>query len=71
VSRRAASITQADVSRCGRAAKQLGPEWYIEVDASTGVIRVMQSASAAGGLSPQSTDRSRGVPVAEVKDWRL
>jgi hypothetical protein len=71
VSRRAAAVTQADISRCGRAAKQLGPEWYIEVDAATGTIRMKQSASAPGGLSPQSTERSCSVPVAEVKDWRL
>jgi hypothetical protein len=71
MSRRAASITQADVSRCGRAAKQLGPEWYIEVNAATGITRVMQSVGTAGEFSPQSTERSCSVPVAEVKDWRL
>jgi hypothetical protein len=71
MSRRAAAFTQADAFRAASAAKRLGPEWYIEVNAATGIIRVMQSVGAAGGLSPQSTERSCSVPVAEVKDWRL
>jgi hypothetical protein len=42
MSRRPAIITQADVARACRAARQLGPEWFIEIEAVTGTIRVMQ-----------------------------
>jgi hypothetical protein len=31
MSRRAASITQADVSRACRAARAMGPEWFVEI----------------------------------------
>jgi hypothetical protein len=68
MSRRPASITQADVSRCGRAAKQLGPEWYIEVDASTGIIRVMQSPSPSDRPSP---GREPQAALAPEHNWRL
>jgi hypothetical protein len=68
MSRRPAAVTQADVSRCGRAAKQLGREWYIEIDAATGTIRVMRSPSLADRPSP---GREPQAGLAPDKDWRL
>jgi hypothetical protein len=44
MSRRAAIITQADVARACRAAQQLGPQWFVEVQASNGTIRLMQAS---------------------------
>ena len=41
MTRRAALITQADVARAARAARQLGPEWRVEIEG--GVIRLIQS----------------------------
>ena len=44
MTRRPALITQADVARACRAAKALGSEWFVEIKAGTGTIRVMQAA---------------------------
>jgi hypothetical protein len=43
MTRRPAIITQADVARACRAAKALGCQWYVEIEAGTGTIRVMQT----------------------------
>ncbi len=43
MTRRRAAITQADVGRAARAARALGPEWYVEIETGTGTIRVMQA----------------------------
>jgi hypothetical protein len=40
MSRRAASITQADVARVARVARDLGPPWRVEIDGAT--IRLTQ-----------------------------
>jgi class 3 adenylate cyclase len=41
MSRRPATIVQADIARAGRAAKQLGPEWIVEIEG--GVIRLVRA----------------------------
>jgi hypothetical protein len=41
MTRRPALVTQADVARAGRAAKQLGPEWRVEIEGA--IIRLVQS----------------------------
>jgi len=41
MSRRAASITQADVARVARVARDLGPPWRVEIEGST--IRLTQN----------------------------
>jgi hypothetical protein len=73
MTRRPALVTQADVARACRAAKALGSEWFVEIEARTGTIRVMQAPSdphfargldKSGGCSPP-------VPVAPQRDWRL
>jgi hypothetical protein len=50
MSRRPALITPADVARCCRAAKALGPEWFVEVQGS--IIRVAQAPSTSDRPSP-------------------
>jgi hypothetical protein len=65
MSRTAAKITQADVARALRAAQSAGPTWQVEI-LHDGTIRLTQCQP-----SPQSTDGSRPVPVAEERDWRL
>ena len=50
MSRRRALVTQADVARAARAARQLGPEWVVEIDGA--VIRLVQSP-ARDRLPPQ------------------
>lgn len=59
--RRAAMVTQADVARVARVARELGPDWRVEVEGS--VIRLVR-----GELSPQSPERAPDVPVEPVKE---
>jgi hypothetical protein len=74
MSRRAATIVQSDIARAGRAAKQLGPEWLVEIEG--GVIRLVRGGPpamrAALSRTEDATDRrSPPVHVARQKDWRL
>ena len=74
MSRRAAMIVQSDIARAGRAAKQLGPEWLVEIEG--GVIRLVRGEPPAIRAALPRTDdapdgRSPPVPVAGQKDWRL
>jgi hypothetical protein len=59
MSRRPAIITLADVARACRAAKQLGPEWFIEIEAGTGTIRVMQIPPPHDRLPPERDPESQ------------
>jgi hypothetical protein len=43
MTRRPATFVQADIARAARAAKQLGPEWRVEIEG--GIIRLIQSPS--------------------------
>jgi len=58
MSRRHAHFVQADIARACRAAKQLGAEWYVEIQPG-GVIRVAQAP----------TDRP--VPAGREPDIRF
>ena len=62
MSRRAAHFVQADVARALRAAKQAGPEWFIEI-LPGGTIRVAQS------LPQDRRDQQAGL--AREHNWRL
>jgi hypothetical protein len=74
MSRRPALVTQADVARACRAAKALGPQWFIEIEAGTGTIRVMQAQSdrpspvarpgAWAGMVHRNRSRDRDYPRA-------
>ena len=64
MSRRAAMVTQADVARVARVARDLGPEWRVEIEGS--VIRLVR-----GEFSPQSPERAPDVPVALLREPRL
>jgi hypothetical protein len=64
MSRRPALVTQADVSRACRAAKALGPQWFIEIEAGTGTIRVMQAPSDRPSPAPQESHCARGLDIA-------
>jgi hypothetical protein len=50
VSRRRAGFVQADLARAARAAKQLGPEWRVEIEGP--VIRLVQSPPAERPSTP-------------------
>ena len=41
MSRRPAKVTQADIARALRAARQVGPNWFVEI-APDGTIRILQ-----------------------------
>jgi hypothetical protein len=74
MSRRAATIVQSDIARAGRAAKQLGPEWLVEIEG--GVIRLVRGEMPAMRAALSRTEgapdgRSPSVPVAPKRDWRL
>lgn len=58
--RRSASITQADVARVARVAKELGPEWRVEIDGST--IRLIQ------GEAPPTQPIGQGGPIARKRE---
>jgi hypothetical protein len=66
VSRRPALITQADVSRACRAARAMGPEWFVEIHGS--IIRVAQATSLADRPSPV---RESHPGLAPEHNWRL
>jgi hypothetical protein len=53
VSRRAATIVQADIARAGRAARQLGPEWLLEIEG--GVIRLVRGEQPSMRASARSS----------------
>jgi hypothetical protein len=63
MTRRPALTTQADIARACRAAKALGPEWFIEIEAGTGTIRVMQ-APTPGRPSAPEPQGARGLDSA-------
>jgi hypothetical protein len=67
MSRRAAIITQADVARACRAAKALGSQWYVEIEAGTGTIRVMQGAAGSAIASARPRMRSRASVRARAR----
>jgi hypothetical protein len=65
MSRRPALVTQADVARACRAAKALGSEWYVEIEARSGTIRVMQAPSDRPSPAPgQEPHCARGLDTA-------
>lgn len=61
MSRRAASITQADVARALRAAQSAGRGWQVAIEPG-GVIRLIQVDAPEPPKSPK---------VDGKKDWRL
>jgi hypothetical protein len=67
MSRRPASITQADVARACRAGRAMGPEWFVEINGP--IIRVAQATSPSD--RPPSPGREPKVGLAPDKDWRL
>jgi hypothetical protein len=59
-----AHVTQADIARALRAARQVGSDWVVEV-MPDGVIRIAQSSpDRAQGRDPQAT-------LAPEHNWRL
>jgi hypothetical protein len=66
MSRRPAAITQADVSRACRAARAMGPEWFVEIHGS--IIRVAQATSPSDRPSP---GREPQAALAPEHNWRL
>jgi hypothetical protein len=66
MTRRPALVTQADVARACRAARQLGPEWFVEIAAGTGTIRVMQAPTPSDRPSAlgQEPHCARGLDSA-------
>jgi hypothetical protein len=65
MSRRLANFLEADVRRALSAAQKAGPQWRVEIMPG-GLIRLVQGEASTG-----ETNRSRGVPLAEARDWRL
>lgn len=65
MSRTPARVTQADLARAGRAAKSLGPEWWVEVTPD-GTIRLARVPS-----SPQSTGAAPPSPIEQETEFRL
>ncbi len=72
MSRRPATITQADVARALRAAQQVGPTWHVEIEG--GVIRLIRRDPAApaptASLAAASVTRQPSS-LAELPKWRL
>jgi len=68
MSRRPASVTQADVARALRAAQQAGPAWRVELDG--GVIRMIQGNPASPAATP-APETPQPPLLAEPPKWRL
>ena len=66
MSRRPASVTQADVARALRAAQQAGPSWRVEIEG--GIIRMVQGPPPAASDPPFALPRDA---LAPEEKWRL
>jgi hypothetical protein len=62
MSRRAASITQADVARVARVARDLGPPWRVEIEGST--IRLTQNPLPAQNQETGQPEEPSDSPFA-------
>ena len=62
MSRRQASITQADVARVARVARDFGPPWRVEIEGST--IRLTQDPLPARAGDAVSQDEPSNSPFA-------
>ncbi len=65
MSRRPASVIQADVARILRAAQQAGPTWRIEIEGK--VIRLVQGPPAGALAEPPTPENA----LAPEEKWRL
>lgn len=66
MSRRAASVTQADIARAIRAAKQVGDGYCVEI-APGGLIRIVKGGPGFSTEPPASLPD----PVAPERKWRI
>ena len=65
--RRQVAVPQAAIARFARVAASLGPNWHVEADLGSNIIRLFQGApSAAPSAMMQQIDK-----VASEKTWRL
>ncbi len=62
MTRRPCLTTQADIARAARAAKQLGPEWRVEIEGA--VIRLVQSPPSNRQPLPERDQFARGLADA-------
>jgi hypothetical protein len=66
MSRRPASVTQADVTRVLRAAQQAGPNWRVEIEGK--VVRLLQGPPSSDTPPEPPTPEN---PLAPEERWRL
>lgn len=66
MSRRPATVTQADVARVLRAAQQAGPIWRVEID--NGIIRMVQAPQPVAIDRPPIPSQDA---LAPEEKWRL
>ena len=56
-------MPQATIARFGRVAASLGPNWHVEADLGSNVVRLFQGAPSVATVTPKA--------VAPEKAWRL
>jgi hypothetical protein len=61
--RRQVAVPQATIARFGRVAASLGPNWHVEADIGSNVVRLFQGAPSGATIASR--------PVAPEKAWRL
>jgi hypothetical protein len=54
------------IARFGRVAASLGPNWHVEADLGSNVVRLFQGQGAPSVAMTQQNDK-----VASEKTWRL
>jgi hypothetical protein len=50
--RRQVALPQAAIARFGRVAASLGPNWHVEADLETNIIRLFQGAPPVAAVTP-------------------
>ena len=60
--RRQVAVPQATIARFGRVAASLGPNWHVEADLGSNIIRLLQGAPPIAKVTPDD-QFARGLRI--------
>jgi hypothetical protein len=60
--RRQVALPQAAIARFGRVAASLGPNWHVEADLGSNVVRLFQGAPSVAAVTPDD-QFARGLRI--------
>jgi hypothetical protein len=60
--RRQVAVPQAAIARFARVAAALGPNWHVEADLGSNVIRLLQGAPSGAAAAPEES-LARGLRI--------